>query len=154
MSEIKQTKPFSCLEEEVFLNLQRTSDLLRNHFQGTIKAEGLTGAQYNILRILRGAGETGLVCREIGARMITKDPDITRLLDRMEARGLVMRTRDTKDRRVIQTRITPAGLDLLASLDEKVTSRHQTLLGHLSVAELETLSALLEKARANPGETE
>ncbi|MBX7220510.1 MAG: MarR family transcriptional regulator [Blastocatellia bacterium] len=154
MSEIKQTKPFSCLEEEVFLNLQRTTDLLRNHFQGTIKAEGLTGAQYNILRILRGAGEAGLVCREIGARMITKDPDITRLLDRMEARGLVMRTRDTKDRRVIQTRITPAGLDLLASLDDKVTSRHQTLLGHLSVAELETLSALLEKARTKSSETE
>ena len=94
------------------------------------------------------------MCREIGARMITKDPDITRLLDRMEARGLVMRTRDTKDRRVIQTRITPAGLDLLASLDDKVTSRHQTLLGHLSVAELETLSALLEKARTKSSETE
>ena len=99
--EIKQTKPFSSDAEEVFLNLQRTSAVLGREFETLLKPLGLTSTQYNVLRILRGAGSGGLLCRQIGERMITQDPDITRLLDRMEKRGLITRSRDSRDRRAI-----------------------------------------------------
>src|SRR5919108_1101542 len=99
--EIHQTKPFASLEEEAFLNLQRTADALLHGLEAALKPAGLSPSQYNVLRILRGAEAEGLACREVGERMVTRDPDITRLLDRLEARGLVMRARDREDRRVI-----------------------------------------------------
>jgi DNA-binding MarR family transcriptional regulator len=146
--ELKQNKPFQSLESEVYLNLARTADVLQRTEVDLLKPVDLTGSQYNILRILRGAGPDGHRCAEIGARMITRDPDITRLLDRLEKRGLVRRARDTQDRRVVTTRITEAGLKLLAELDDPVESAQRQLLGHLTRTELETLNRLLEAARS------
>ncbi len=149
--EIKQTRPFSSLEEEVLLNLQHTADALERGLAQTLKASGLTGTQYNVLRILRGAGETGLRCQEIGERMITHDPDITRLLDRLEKRGLIARKRDEQDRRVVTTRITAEGLKLLKPLDEPVREANRRLLGHMERKQLDTLNRLLETAREKLG---
>jgi MarR family transcriptional regulator, organic hydroperoxide resistance regulator len=145
--ELKQTKPFRSLESEVYLNLARTAEVLQRWEADLLKPVDLTASQYNILRILRGAGPDGHRCTEIGSRMISRDPDVTRLLDRLETRGLVRRARDTVDRRVVTTRITDAGLKLLAALDEPVESAQRKLLGHLSRADLETLNRLLEAAR-------
>ncbi len=146
--EIKQGKPFGSLEEEVFLNLQRTADAALRVFEELLKPLGLTPTQYNVLRILRGAGARGLLCREIGERMITRDPDVTRLLDRLEGRGLVARTRDLRDRRVILTRITPEGLRLLGELDAPVAELHRRRLAHLPRGRVRKLIELLESARA------
>ena len=112
-----------------------------------LKAEELSATQYNVLRILRGAPE-GLPCGEIANRMITRDPDVTRLLDRLEKRGLISRWRDTKDRRMVMARITVDGLKLLARLDEPVQESHRKQLGHLGKERLRALSDLLAVARA------
>jgi len=146
--ELKQNKPFQSLESEVYLNLARTADVLQRWEVDLLKPVDLTASQYNILRILRGAGADGHRCAEIASRMISRDPDVTRLLDRLEKRGLVRRARDTTDRRVVTTRITEAGLQLLAELDEPIESAQRKLLGHLSRHELETLNQLLEAARS------
>ena len=103
------------LEARVFVSLLRTADALARGAEALIKPYGLSATQYNILRILRGAGEKGLACREVGCRLISRDPDITRLLDRMESRGLIARAREAQDRRVVKTRITAEGLRLLGS---------------------------------------
>jgi DNA-binding MarR family transcriptional regulator len=115
-----------------------------------LKAEDLSATQYNVLRILRGAPE-GLPCGEIAARMITRDPDVTRLLDRLEKRGLISRCRETKDRRTVMARITLHGLKLLGRLDEPVRSGHRKQLGHLGPGRLETLTELLLVARSQVG---
>jgi DNA-binding MarR family transcriptional regulator len=146
-AEIKQTKPFKSLEEEVSVALLRTADQLAWRGTEMFKLRGLSSTQYNALRILRGAGEKGLACSEIGERMINRDPDITRLIDRLERRGLVIRSREQKDRRVITTRITTTGLDLLRSLDRPVTEFHQQLLGPLGERRLRSLLWLLEAVR-------
>src|SRR5437879_1024551 len=99
----------ACPEEAAFLDLLRTTDMLSRGPAKVLKTEDLSATQYNVLRILRGAAE-GLACGEIASRMITRDPDITRLLDRLEKRGLISRRRETKDRRTVMARITPAGL--------------------------------------------
>ena len=112
-----------------------------------LKAEELSETQYNVLRILRGAPE-GLPCGEIGNRMITRDPDITRLLDRMEKRSLISRCREPQDRRTVLTRITPEGLKLLSRLDEPVQNAHRAQLGHLGRERLKALCDLLRAARA------
>ena len=134
-------------EEAAFVDLLRTTDLLSRHLAPVLKAEDLSSTQYNVLRILRGALE-GLPCGEIGSRMITRDPDITRLLDRLEKRALISRRRDTKDRRTVLTRITAEGLKTLARLDEPVQTAHRQLLGHLGRARLQALAELLRLARA------
>src|SRR5579859_2851490 len=108
-----------CPEEVAFLELCRTTDMLSRRLAVLLKAEDLSATQYNVLRILRGAPE-GLPCGEVGNRMITRDPDITRLLDRLEKRGLIARSRDSQDRRMVMARITPEGLKLLARMDEPV----------------------------------
>ena len=110
-AEIQQTKPFNSLEEEALVALQRTADRLQWRLSEMLKAHGLSPTQYNALRILRGAGNEGRACSEIAERMINRDPDITRLVDRLERRGLAARSREGRDRRVITTRITPAGLN-------------------------------------------
>ena len=140
----QQTKP--SLEETVFLDLLRTSDVLSRRIDYVLKNAELSANQYNVLRILRGAAE-GLPCGEIGNRMITRDPDITRLLDRLEKRELISRCRETKDRRMVLTRITPAGLKLLAELDEPVQAAHREQLGHLGRERLKALSELLRESR-------
>ncbi len=150
-AEIKQNKPFSSVEEEAYIALLRTADDLQWRVAEILKPHGLSPTQYNALRILRGAGEKGLPCSEIGERMINRDPDITRLVDRLERRGLVHRSRETKDRRVITTRITPAGLEVLKALDRPVEELHRRLLGHLDDPRLQSLIRLLEEARGQDG---
>jgi DNA-binding MarR family transcriptional regulator len=134
-------------EEQAYLDLLRTTDLLSRGPAQVIKAEDLSATQYNVLRILRGAPE-GLACGEIGNRMITRDPDITRLLDRLEKRGLISRARDTKDRRMVLTHITPDGLKLLARLDQPVQEAHRRQLGHLGRERFRQLAELLSACRS------
>src|SRR6267378_137529 len=125
----------------------RAADTLGQEAEQLLKAAGIPNAQYNVLRILRGAEPEGLACRAIGDRMISHDPDITRLLDRMEKRGLITRERQTDDRRVIKTRITPQGLSLLKTLDQPIHDLHKRQFRHISTARLKTLSDLLEEVR-------
>ena len=150
-AEIKQTKPFSSLEEEASLALQLTADRLSRRGAEFLKQRGLSPAQYNTLRILRGAGPTGLPCSEVGERMINRDPDITRMLDRLERRGLVQRRREGKDRRVITTRITPAGLQLVNRLDRPIQQLHRSLLGSLGESRLKSLLRVLDGIREAAG---
>lgn len=137
------------LEETTFLELVRTTDLLSRGMVQLLKTEDISSTQYNVLRILRGAPE-GLACGEIANRMITRDPDITRLLDRLEKRDLISRCRETKDRRTVMTRITPEGLKLLGRLDEPVQAAHRKQLGHLGPERLRILGELLSLARSQP----
>ncbi len=145
--EIKQTKPFGSIEEEVYLQIMRTADRLQYDFEQLMKGEAITGTQYNALRILRGAGAEGLPCHEIGSRMITRLPDVTRLLDRLEKSKLVRRVREKADRRVVRVTISQRGLDMLARLDAPTSKIHVEQLNHLTQTELRTLGELLEKAR-------
>ena len=146
-AEIKQSKPFSNPQEKAFVALQRTADRLQRKGAEFLKPYGLSPTQYNALRILRGAGEEGLPCSEIGERMINHDPDITRLLDRLERRGLVRRSRCRNDRRVITARISASGMNLLRELDRFVEDFQRRLLGHLKEDELQLLVQLLDAAR-------
>jgi DNA-binding MarR family transcriptional regulator len=150
-TEIRQTKSFDSLEEEAFLNLQRTADTLLHGLEAALKLKGLSPSQDNFLRILGGAEAKGLACREVAARMVTRDPDLTRLLDRLEARALVIRARDRQDRRVITVRITPEGLRLLQALEAPVAAPPRRQLAHLDKAQLRTLIELLQVAREPAG---
>jgi DNA-binding MarR family transcriptional regulator len=136
-----------CPEESAFLDLLRTTDILSRGLIQVLKAEEVSSTQYNVLRILRGTPE-GLPCGEIANRMITRDPDVTRLLDRLEKRGLISRSRETKDRRMVMARITPEGLKLLARLDDPVGEMHRKQLRHLGRNRLRALADLLAAARA------
>lgn len=147
MEELKQTKPFSQIEEEVFLNLQRSAQALSSATAEIFKSFDLTPVQYNVLRILRGSLETGLLCGEISERLVTKDSDITRLLDRLENQGLVIRERHARDRRAVISRITEKGLEVLAELDEPMALCIKRQLGHLSNRQLKQLNDLLVLAR-------
>jgi DNA-binding MarR family transcriptional regulator len=144
------------LEAEAFISLLKTTDaLVRGHTE-LLKNAGLSVAQYNVLRILRGAsatGDTGLRCAEVGDRLMTRDPDVTRLLDRLEKQALIARARSEQDRRVVTTRITPKGLEVLAQLDEPVEALHKRQLGHLTSGTLRALCGLLEDARSAVGES-
>jgi len=151
--ELKQSKPFSHLEEELFLSLVRTVDLLGRAVADLLKEYDLSSAQYNVLRILRGAGEQGLPCGEVGVRMVTRDPDITRLLDRLEKRNLVARERAAADRRIIVARITPPGAAVLEKIDQPLQDLHQRQLGHLDRAAMETIIGNLAKIRQALKET-
>lgn len=144
-SELKKPRG-PCPEELTFLELCRTTDILSRRVAEVLKAEELSSNQYNVLRILRGAPE-GLPCGEIGNRMITRDPDITRLLDRLEKRSLISRHRESRDRRMVMARIAPEGLQLLARIDEPVREAHRSQLGHLGRERLRALNELLEVAR-------
>jgi len=134
-------------EERAYLALLRTADRLQGKMAEWLKPHGLSPTQYNALRILRGAGPEGLACSEVGVRMINRDPDITRLVDRLEKRGLVARSRSKMDRRVVQASITPAGLQLLSGLDGPVSEFVRGLLGHLSPQRVQALIDLLEEAQ-------
>jgi DNA-binding MarR family transcriptional regulator len=135
------------LENRIFVALLQTADTLAQEAEQLVKTAGLTGAQYNVLRILRGAEPQGLACRAIGDRMISHDPDMTRLLDRLEKRGLITRARQTDDRRVVKARITPQALGLLKTLDLPVRQLHKRQFRHVSAARLKILSDLLEEVR-------
>jgi DNA-binding MarR family transcriptional regulator len=151
-SEIAQSAPFSSLEQEAVLNLVRTSDCLQRAFQLKIRSWGLTATQYNVLRILRGAPPEGLTCAAIGARMITSEPDITRLLARLKGRKLIRQRRDGQDRRVVRTQISQGGLETLCAMDPAVQRIPVDLLGHLKKFELSEMIRLLEFARQFCGE--
>jgi len=143
----KSAKPFTpSLEAKLFVALLRLSDRLAQDADLLIKSYGLTVTQYNVLRILRGAGPDGLPCKVIGNRMISRDPDMTRLLDRMEKRQLITRERQSEDRRVIKTRITPTGLEILKKLDGPVDELHKKQFRHLPVAKLKALAEAIEEA--------
>ena len=137
----------ACPEEILFLELARTTDRLSRGPAAVLKTEDLPANQYNVLRILRGSPD-GLPCGEIANRMITRDPDITRLLDRLEKRNLISRCRETRDRRMVMARITPDGLKLLGRLDEPVEEAHRRQLGHLGRERLRALTELLRAARS------
>ncbi len=152
--EIAQQRPFSSPAEEALLNLMRTADCLGRAMQRSTRQWGVTATQYNVLRILRGAHPQGLTCTAIGDRMITADPDITRLLGRLKTLKLVRQQRDKRDRRVVWTHISPAGLELLAGLDPTVQRLPGEMLGHLNQAELAEFIRLLELARSRCGDTQ
>lgn len=141
-----RTTAASPLEDQIFVAILKLADLLSQEAEHVIKSAGLTPAQYNVLRILRGAEPHGLLCRGIAERMISHDPDMTRLLDRMEKRGWITRERQQDDRRVIKTRITPEGLKLLKKLDQPVHDLHKGQFRHMTVARLRLLVELLSEA--------
>lgn len=144
--EIKKKKPFELPEQEAYLNIVRTASHLEAAFDDLFKSHGLTHSQYNVLRILRGEGQK-MPSLTVADRLITRVPDITRLVDRLEAAQLVKRERCTKDRRVVYVQITPQGLALLATIDEPVRDLHRSQLQHMSRSELKALSTLLVRAR-------
>lgn len=148
----KRQHPPASLEERIFLALSRTADALGQQAEQLTGRANLTSTQYNVLRILRGAGPEGLACRAIGDGMITHDPDITRLLDRMEKHGLITRERQKDDRRVVKARITPRGLELLKPLDRPMRDLHKRQFRHMAGARLKTLYGLLEEIRAHKQE--
>ena len=145
--ELKQTRPFRSVEEEAALSIVRTAALLEHRFAQAIKPYDITSTQYNVLRILRGAGSEGLCRNEVGQRLVREVPDVTRLLDRMEEIDLIARQRGGKDRRYVTTTITKKGLDLLKKVDEKVDEIHHTQLGHLDRTQLRHLVELLDTVR-------
>ena len=149
--EIKKHQPFTIPAQELYLNLVRTAGQCGGGFHCLFKKHGLSETGYNVLRILRGAAESenaqGLPCLEVASRLITRVPDITRLVNRLIEAGLVVRTRATNDRRIARVSITPAGLTLLKKLDAPVRKLHEAQFQHLSTAEIEQLIHLLEKAR-------
>ena len=131
-----------------FLSIVQVAEEMQRGMAELLKTRDLSLAQYNVLRILRGAGPEGATCSNVSDNLIRHDPDVTRLMDRLEKRGLIDRARDTKDRRVVRTRITKAGAALLAELDEPVDDLHAHQLGHLSSKRLADLVALLDETRA------
>jgi len=143
----EQAIRFSSPQEEALLTLMRSADFLHRAFQQRLKPFGLTGAQYNVLRILRGAQLNGLTCSAIGRMMITPEPDITRLLARLKTQKFVRQQRDRQDRRVVWTHITPQGLQVLENLDETVNQAPRELLKELTCAEVGELTRLLRKAQ-------
>ena len=151
-SQKKGARPPASLEERIFVTLLKIADALGQEAEQLTRAANLTGTQYNVLRILRGAGTEGLACGSIGDRMITHDPDITRLLDRMEKRGLITRERQKDDRRVVKTRITPYGLELLRPLDKPMRDLHKRQFRHMAGARAKTLFDLLEEIRGGKQE--
>lgn len=146
-SELRQRKPFESLQQEAHLNVVRTGTALQDAFEQLLKPYGVSNTQYNVLRILRGAEPDGLCRNELRDRLITRMPDVTRLLDRMEEIELVSRERETTDRRLVTTRITKRGRRLVDELDNVVAAEHQRTLGHLNKAQLTTLIELLTLAR-------
>ena len=145
--DLRQRKPFQSLEQEAQLNVVRTAALLVDSFEQMLRPYGITATQYNVLRILRGAEPDGLCRNELRDRMLTRMPDVTRLLDRMEEAKLVSRARDSEDRRQVSTRITPKGLRLLDELQEPVNQEHMRRFHHLTKTQLKTLIELLGAVR-------
>ena len=145
--EIKQSRPFLAKSQEAAVALMRTADLVRRAVASIIEPRGITVQQYNVLRILRGAGERGLPTLEIAERMIEQTPGITRLIDRLEVKKLVVRERCATDRRQVFCHITSDGLQLLSVLDKPLTESEEGALGALGPQELQQLLELLDRAR-------
>jgi DNA-binding MarR family transcriptional regulator len=150
LEELQQTKPFQYIEEEAFLNVQRTADVLMQALLAVLKPSGLSATQYNVLRILRGAGNNGMTCKDVGSRMITPDPDITRLLDRLEKRNLLTRNRAREDRRFVTIQITDEGLEMLRQLDAPIRELQLQMFQCLGPHRVTELVDLLESVRTGP----
>lgn len=148
LAEEIKSKPFAHPEEEALLNIVRTAEVLLQGVNQFLRQFEISGPQYNVLRILRGSRE-GLSCGQIAERMVSHDPDVTRLLDRLETRGLIRRGRDGEDRRVVMARITSEGLELTAKIDPLILAEHRRQLGGLGQAKLRHLIELLEEVRTN-----
>ena len=151
LEEIRQTKPFESPTQEAIVNVYRTSDVLQRRFSKLVESHGISLQQFNVLRILRGAGKEGTPTLDIADRMIEKTPGITRLLDKLEAKRLVRRRRCPEDRRQVLCWITEAGLNLLAELDKPIVQASISSLQSLSQVELKQLISILEKIRAELG---
>ncbi len=149
--DIKQSKPFANIESEVYLNIVLLAQELGSPVKSLLKTAGLSPAQYNVLRILRGAGDEGLTCSEVGKRMVHRVPDVTRILDRLECRGLIARRRRDDDRRVVCAQILPAGQTLIDPLDGPIATVHANTLGAMPPEQLHALRDLLDAARTAVG---
>ena len=150
--QLKQERPFSSPEQEVYLGLRVAVARILEPWARFLKARaGLTTSQYNVLRILRGSHPTRLTCSDVGERMIARDPDITRLVDRLVKRGFVERTRSRRDRRVVEVGITDTGRAVLQKLDAHVERMPKAMLGHLGAKKLRQLGNLLESVIADMG---
>lgn len=147
-AELKQSKPFKSLQEEALLSITRTSAVLEHAVAQALRPHGITPTQYNVLRILRGAGQDGLCRQEVGERLVRRVPDVTRLLDRMEDSGLIARRRGEDDRRYVATYIAAKGLSLLATIDKEICDIHQRQIGHVDARSLKVLIDVLAKVRA------
>ncbi|HEX8616370.1 MAG TPA: MarR family transcriptional regulator [Thermoanaerobaculia bacterium] len=145
---IQQKKPFRSAEVEAFLNIVRTADALGRQVERLLKPHSLTATQYNVLRILRGAGRDGATCSQIAERLVTNDPDVTRLLDRLEKSGLIERARSENDRRVVVTQLSRSGAVLLAKLDPLVDALHARQFAGMNRKALAAMVAQLEQIRA------
>ena len=146
--EIRQEKPFRSLREEALLNLARTEAVTRDRLEQVLGPQGLSMSQYNVLRILRGAGPKGLCRNEIRERLISRMPDVSRLLDRMETAGLVSRVRSTEDRRLVNTTLTERGRTLVDNLDKPISQYQDAQLGHMTESQLQSMIELLSLARS------
>jgi len=149
--EIKQTRPFASREHEAHLSVIRTAAVLTDEDEQFLRPYGVTATQYNVLRILRGAEPNGLCRNEVRDRMLTRMPDMTRLLDRMEEAGLVVRSRESDDRRMVRTKIATSGLNILAELDGAIEREHKSRFARLSDDELRSLIQMLAKVRDDGG---
>jgi len=145
--DLRQTKPFGSLQHEAYLSVVRTTSTLTDQVEDLLKPYGISGTQYNVLRILRGAGQGGLCRNELRDRMLTRMPDMTRLLDRMEEAGLVTRSREQEDRRMVLTLITARGRELLGELDRPMSRLHRDQLSSLTDEQLRSLIDLLTLVR-------
>src|ERR1700730_18200504 len=152
MSRAHKQRPSLPSEDRAFIALQKAADKLALQAEKLLQSNCPTGAQYNVLRILRGAEPQGLACSSIGERMISHDPDITRLLDRMEKRSLITRQRQSDDRRVVKTRITPSGLEILKRLEKPIRELHKHQFQHMATARVKTLVGLLREIVQRHGE--
>ncbi len=149
-TEIKQAKPFATLEQELWLNLSRTAAILSHVLEQQLRPHGLSPTQYNVLRILRGAGTDGLCQYEIAERLVAQVPDVPRIIERMAKAGWVRRVRGTADRRVVMASLTPAGLALVNELDHALSFAETGMFQALSQPEREQLNELLVAARTLP----
>ncbi|MEO8369889.1 MAG: MarR family transcriptional regulator [Candidatus Solibacter sp.] len=147
--ELKQSKAIASVAEESLLNIVRTADVLLHSLTMLMKPYQISPTQYNVLRILRGAGEQGVSCKEIAARLVARDPDITRLMDRLEQRELIVRDRAKEDRRIVTHRLTQAGLDLLSDLHRPLEAANRQFTKDLEAADLRKLVDVLEQIRTN-----
>ena len=145
--EIKQTRPFDHPADEALLSILRTATMLEHASNELLRPFGITMTQYNVLRILRGAGARGLCGREVGERLISRVPDVSRLLDRMAEMGLLVKERDAADRRHVTARITPKGVRVLTRATPPLTKYGRTRAERLSVRTVETLVEALEAIR-------
>ena len=145
--ELKQTRPFKSVAQEAYLSIQRTAAVLEHAFEAALKPSGITATQYNVLRILRGAGADGLCRSEIAVRLIRPVPDVTRLLDRLEDMHLIARARGGDVRRYVTTRITKAGLKVLDQLEDAIDATHREQFAHVDPKQLKALITMLEAVR-------